>query len=363
MKDNDPNANTPTRTTQMPRSMPALVNYSAEPGSVELRDVPVPEIGSNQVLLRVQAVSVCGSDLHQWQGKHSWKVNYPCILGHEFCGTVAATGSEVFGFREGDRVVSETAAIIDEHSPFARRGDYNLDPSRRGFGYGTNGAMAPYVAVPERCLHHLPDDLQFRTAALTEPACVAFNAVCVNTRIFPGDLVVIIGPGPIGLLCLLFAKLSGAHPVMVAGLPADRQRLDLAKRLGADEIIDGRAEDFIRTYGDGFGADVVIDAAGASATLETALSIVRPGGKITKVGWGPQPLGFSLDPLVQKGVTLQGSFSHTWWMWERVIRLLAARVIIVDPLVSRVAPLSEWHACFDGMHHGEYVKTVLLPEE
>jgi alcohol dehydrogenase/L-iditol 2-dehydrogenase len=343
--------------------MPALVNYSAEPGSVELRDVPVPEIGSGQVLLRVQAVSVCGSDLHQWQGKHSWKVNYPCILGHEFCGTVAATGSEVFGFREGDRVVSETAAIIDEHSPFARRGDYNLDPSRRGFGYGTNGAMAPYVAVPERCLHHLPDDLQFRTAALTEPACVAFNAVCVNTRIFPGDLVVIIGPGPIGLLCLLFTKLSGSHPVMVAGLPADRQRLDLAKRLGADEIIDGRAEDFIRTYGDGFGADVVIDAAGASATLETALSIVRPGGKITKVGWGPQPLGFSLDPLVQKGVTLQGSFSHTWWMWERVIRLLAARVITVDPLVSRVAPLSEWHACFDGMHHGEYVKTVLLPEE
>src|SRR4051812_26048048 len=117
MKDNAPNSNTPTRTTQMPRSMPALVNYSAEPGSVELRDVPVPEIGSSQVLLRVQAVSVCGSDLHQWQGKHSWKVNYPCILGHEFCGTVAATGSEVFGFQEGDRVVSETAAIIDEHSP------------------------------------------------------------------------------------------------------------------------------------------------------------------------------------------------------------------------------------------------------
>jgi L-iditol 2-dehydrogenase len=185
----------------------------------------------------------------------------------------------------------------------------------------------------------------------------------VNTRIFPGDFVVILGPGPIGLLCLLFAKLSGAHPVIVAGLPADRQRLDLAKRLGADETIDGRSEDFIRAYGDGFGADVVIDAAGASASLQTALSIVRPGAKITKVGWGPQPLGFSLDPLVQKAVTLQGSFSHTWWMWERVIRLLAARVITVEPLISRLAPLSEWQACFDGMHHGEYVKTVLLPEE
>ena len=95
-------------------TMPALVNYAREPLSVELRDVNIPEIAETDVLLRVGAVSICGSDLHQWRGSHSWPVNYPCILGHEFAGTVAATGSRVREFKEGDRVVSETAAIVDE---------------------------------------------------------------------------------------------------------------------------------------------------------------------------------------------------------------------------------------------------------
>ncbi len=108
--------------------MPALVNYGREPFSVELREVPVPEIGERDVLLRVGAVSVCGSDLHQWRGSASWHVNYPCILGHEFAGTIAQTGARVSNFKEGERVVSETAAVIDESSPLSRTGLYNLDP-------------------------------------------------------------------------------------------------------------------------------------------------------------------------------------------------------------------------------------------
>ena len=112
----------------MARTMPGLVNYAPEHGSVELREVPVPEIGEQDVLLKVQAVSICGSDLHQWHGTHSWKVNYPCILGHEFCGTIELAGKRVKNFKEGDRVISETAAVIDEFSPYTRRGLYNLDP-------------------------------------------------------------------------------------------------------------------------------------------------------------------------------------------------------------------------------------------
>src|SRR5437660_4380633 len=114
----------------MSQTMPALVNYAPEPLSVELREVPIPEIGDNDVLLRVGAVSICGSDLHQWRAAHSWAVNYPCILGHEFAGTIARAGRRVTSFKEGDRVVSETAAVIDEASPMTRRGLYNLDPSR-----------------------------------------------------------------------------------------------------------------------------------------------------------------------------------------------------------------------------------------
>ena len=345
----------------MNASMPALVNYAPEPLSVELRDAHVPEIGPRDVLLRVAAVSVCGSDLHQWRGSHSWPVNYPCILGHEFAGTVARAGREVSCFREGDRVVSETAAVIDETSPLTRCGLYNLDPARRGFGYGVDGAMTEYVRVPERCLHPIPDSLPFTTAALTEPCCVAYNAMCVNGRVRPGDNILILGPGPIGLLCALMAKLSGAGRVLVAGLAADHARLAIASELGCDPLVSDALLDRIANVGDGFGVDVAVDASGASATLQLALRAVRPSGQIIKVGWGPQPLQFSLDPLVQKNVTIAGSFSHNWPIWERVVSMLVSGQIDLRRIISHIAPLTNWLDCFEKMHAGEYVKAVLTP--
>ena len=341
--------------------MPALVNYGREPLSVELRDLPIPTIGDKDVLLRVGAVSVCGSDLHQWRGSHGWPVNYPCVLGHEFAGTVAQTGKSVASFKEGDRVVSETAAIIDESSPLSRAGLYNLDPTRRGFGYGVDGAMTQYVRVPERCLHNLPATLPFDRAALTEPCCVAYNAVCVNGRVRPGDSVLVLGPGPIGLLCAQMAKLSGAGHVIVAGLPADSFRLGIARQVGADATLEGGVTDYVSHLGDSLGVDVAIDCAGVSATLQMALQAVRPAGQIIKVGWGPQPLQFSLDPLVQKNVTISGSFSHNWPVWERVISMIVSGQINLDPVISCVAPLENWHECFEKMERGEYVKAVLQP--
>lgn len=321
----------------------------------------MPRIDDGDVLLQVEAVSVCGSDLHQWLGGISWKVNYPCILGHEFAGVVAERGSAVTAFREGDRVVSETAAVIDPSSPLTRRGLYNLDPGRLGFGYGVDGAMTRFVRVPERCLHRLPDEVDFVRASLTEPCSVAYNAVCVNTTVRPGDTVVVLGPGPIGLLCAVMAKLSGAGTLIVAGLPADAGRLEIARQIGADQTVSENVQDTIRAVGDGLGADIVIDAAGVSATLALAAEIVRPAGQITKVGWGPQPMGFSLDPVVQKNVTIQGSFSHNWPIWERIISMMASGQLDLAPLISRTGGLEDWQACFEGMHRGETVKAVLTP--
>ena len=344
--------------------MPALVNYSSEPGSVELREIPVPAFGDDDVLLAVQAVSVCGSDLHQYMGKHSWKVNYPVVLGHEFSGIVTEKGKNVRGFSTGDRVVSETAAVIDPASPFTRRGLYNLDPHRLGFGYGVNGAMTRFVKVPARCLHAIPNHLPFEKAALTEPCCVAYNAMCVNAHIRPGDSVAVIGPGPIGLLCALMAKISGAGHVAVIGIPADAKRLEIARAMGVHTTLGAKGEnisEWVKNFGDGYGFDVVADAAGVSAALQLAMEIVRPAGQIVKVGWGPQPLGFSLDPLVAKAVTLQGSFSHTWAIWEKVVSLLASGQLNLDLVLNRVAPLAEWHAVFDEMHAGRIVKGVLRP--
>src|SRR3984885_14690529 len=211
--------------------MIGLVNYAKDAHSVELREVPIPELGEEDVLFSVQAAGICGSDLHQYAGTQSWPVNFPVVLGHEFAGVVAKSGSRVRGFKEGDRVVSETAAVLPSDSAFIRQGLYNLDPGRLGFGYGVDGAMAPFVKVPSRLLHRVPASLPLEKASLTEPCCVAYNAVCVNSHLRPGDTVAVIGPGPIGLLCAMMAKLSGAGHLIVIGIPADAKRLEVAKRI------------------------------------------------------------------------------------------------------------------------------------
>ncbi len=337
----------------------SVVNFAAQKNCVEIRDVPIPNIGCEEVLLKVSHVGVCGSDLHQWTADHSWPVNYPVILGHEFGGTIEQVGDSVNGWQIGERVVSETAAIIDSNNPMTRQGRYNLDPTRKGFGYGVNGAMTRYVSVPSRILHRVPESLAFEQACLTEPCCVAFNATIRNARIEPGDRIVVLGPGTIGILCAAMARLCGADVALV-GLENDQRRLEIAKTSYNCETIIGDPTEWAYDR-DGLGCDGVIDAAGVSATLKTALKIVRPAGWISKVGWGKQPLNFSLDALVQKNVKLQGSFSHTWAMWERVLVLLGSGRLNVQPIIGGVWPLEDWREAFEKMHHGEVVKSVLRP--
>src|SRR5436190_9849584 len=251
----------------------AVVNFAPEKGSVEIREIERPDIGPEDVLLEVANVGVCGSDLHQWTGDHSWPVNYPVVLGHEFSGVVIEVGARATGWTVGTRAVSETAAVVDLDCPLTKQGLYNLDPNRKGFGYGVDGAMTRYVRVPARCLHRLPDNLSFEKAGLTEPCCVAFNAVVMNAAVKPGDRVVVLGPGPIGILCAAMARLQGAE-VAIAGLERDRTRLAVAESYGCTAITDG-LEAWAK-QGDGLGVDGVVDAAGVSATLKTALDIVRP---------------------------------------------------------------------------------------
>jgi alcohol dehydrogenase/L-iditol 2-dehydrogenase len=344
-------------------TQPAVVQYALPAGSVELREVPVPEIGDGDVLLAVGAVSVCGSDVHQAHGTASWPINVPVTLGHEFGGTVAARGRAVREFREGDRVVSETAAVICGACGMCRSGRYNLCPSRKGFGYGVNGAMAEYVKVPARCLHHVPGSLPFDLACLAEPHAVAYNAMCVNATIRPGDLVVVLGPGPIGLLCARMAALAGAHPLVVAGLAADLARLETAKALGATHVVNVQAQELTEVVRSlrPLGADLVCDASGSSRTFDASLSLVKPDGQVVKVGWSPEALAVNVNPLVQKNVRLQGSFSHNWPIWERVIELLAAGLTRAELVVGLRTGLDGWNDAFEGMHTGQVIKSVLIP--
>jgi alcohol dehydrogenase/L-iditol 2-dehydrogenase len=187
---------------------------------------------------------------------------------------------------------------------------------------------------------------------------VAYNAVVNHGAVRPGDRVLVYGPGPIGILCAVMARLAGAT-VGIVGLERDKVRLNVAASYGCQPIL-GDAAEWARA-GDGLGVHGAIDAAGVSATLKSAIDLVRPAGWISKVGWGPQPLNFSLDPLVQKNLTLRGSFSHNWPIWEAVIAMLADGRLNIDPIIGGVWPLQQWRDAFDAMHEGRVVKAVLKP--
>ena len=304
--------------------MKAVVATEAGRGRVELLDIAEPTCGRDEVILRVEAAGICGSDIHISHGNVSWDMEYPVTLGHEFAGVIVEVGDAVEGFAFGDHVVSETAARIDTTREWYRRGQYNLDPQRRGFGARVDGGMAERVAVPARCLHRLPASVSFKQGALVEPTCVAYQATCVQTAAKPGDSVAVVGVGTIGLLCAWLATRSGAGRVVVVGLPRDEARLPILEALGGLEFADSvaAAERILDRHGRS-GADVVIDAAGASNALLTAIELARPNAQVTKVGWGPEPFDHSLDAVVAKQLRLCGSFSHTWDVWERVIALFA----------------------------------------
>lgn len=344
----------------MPPMMQALVFTGPREGTF-LTEIERPEPGPGEVILKVAACGVCGTDVHLWQHGHAG--GEPVVLGHEYSGVVEAVGPGVEGVRVGERVVSETAAYVCGECVFCRSGHYNVCPKRRGFGFQVNGAMANYVRTRPAILHRVPDNVPMAFAALTEPACVAYNAIVEKSRPRPGDHAVVLGPGPIGLMCVAVLRLFGPARLTVVGLRRDGVRLELARRLGADEVIVADEEDAVARVlnsGDGFGAHLVVDAVGVSATLAQSLEMVRPNGQITKIGWGREPVGFSLDALIRKAATLQGSFSHTYGTWERILALMGSGKIDVSPLVSPFG-LQEWHAAFSAMEDLEVAKAVILP--
>src|SRR6185437_6340317 len=333
--------------------------------ALEIRSLPDPTPGPGEVIVGVAAAGLCGSDLEAYHQRLAPTSALPRVPGHEFAGRIVALGAGVGDWAIGDRVVSETAAYICGHCAFCRTGQYNLCPRRQGFGFAVDGAFAPYVPVPTRCLHRVPDNLPLHLAALTEPVCVTYNAVVEKSSIAPGDLVVIVGSGAIGLLALQWARSRGAV-VAVVGITGDETRLDVARQLGAVAIWDAVKDDIdaaVRERTDGLGVPLVIDTVGgASSSMDLALRIVRPAGQITKVGWFHGTTNTTMDELIAKAVRLQGSFSHTWPMWERSLALLADGSMQIAKIISDDLPLSEWQKGYARSESKAAVKVVFRLE-
>lgn len=342
--------------------MKALVKYGLQPGDVEVREVPEPRLAANRVLVKPVTVGVCGSDVHMWHNNQSWAVKDDLVLGHEVAGRIIAVGEQVEGWAIGDRVVMETAAEICGQCTMCRTGRYHLCPWRQGYGALRDGSMSELVEADPRVLHRIPEGVGFAQASMTEPYCVAYNAVVERGGVTPGDLVVVQGAGPIGALAVQVARLQGAGTIVALGTDRDAARLEKVLALGADYALDITREDpvaLVATLGDGLGADMVVDATGVSIALKQGMDLVRPLGAIVKVGWGPQPLNFSLDPLVAKAATIYGCFSHTWLTWERVLGLFASGRIDPTSVIGGSYPLQEWEQAFADMDSGKNIKSVL----
>ena len=344
--------------------MKAVVKYADAPGATELRDVPVPEIGETDVLVEVAYAGVCGTDPHLHKNTSAFKFVRPFILGHEFAGTIVNVGAKVKGFSVGNRVTSETHAEYCGKCTLCKQNNYPLCRERKGYGFHVDGAFTKYVKVPQRILHRIPDNVSLKAASITEPFCVACKASVSNSKINPGDNVVIIGPGSIGILCAKLAQISGAAEIIVIGTEGDDRRLEMAKDFGATIIIDSSKEDPLKrilSLGDGYGADLVLDLAGSSSTLKLSMDAVRPAGQITKIGWGRQPVGFSLDPIIAKSVTLRGHFSHTWDVWEKCLVLMEKKIVDLEKLITHELGIDKWEKGFEMVETKEAVKVVLKP--
>jgi len=344
--------------------MKAVVKYADAPGATDLRDVPVPDIGKTDVLVEVAYVGVCGTDPHLHRNASAFKFERPFILGHEFAGTIARLGDEVTGFSIGDRVTSETHARFCGKCALCRQNNYHLCRERKGYGFHVDGAFTKFVRVPERILHRVPKNVSLKEASITEPFCVAYKALVSNSRIIPGNMVVVIGPGPIGILCVKVAQLCGAGEIIVIGTEGDDKRLELSKEFGATIIVNSTKDEPLKkilSLGDGYGADLVVDTAGIAETLKLSMQAVRPAGQITKIGWGTKPIDFSLDPLLAKSVTLKGHFSHTWDVWEHCLTLMSKEMIDMKKIITHEFSLDQWERAFEMVETKEAMKVVLRP--
>ena len=313
---------------------------------LSLVDAPIPAITApGDALVRVHAVGVCGSDIHGYLG-HTGRRIPPLVMGHEATGEVVAVGAGVRDLRVGARVATNTIAACGHCRP-CLAGERSLCEQRLILGMNAPGAYAEYVVWPEDSLPVLPDGLSYEAGALAEPLAVVLHAVNM-AGIKPGDVVFIAGGGPIGVLAHLLARMAGAGRIIVSDLhPA---RLQSAQAFGADVVVDASQADpvaVVREHTGGSGADVSIEAVGATATAQQSIEAVRNAGTVVWLGNSADRIEIGMQSVVTRNLTIRGSYGMTGEEFERALALLADGRLPVDEIVNRYATLDEGPGLFE----------------
>jgi 2-desacetyl-2-hydroxyethyl bacteriochlorophyllide A dehydrogenase len=336
--------------------MLAVVKKSAEVG-ISLEDVPIPEFSPWEVLLKVKAVGICGSDLRMYKyADPTQRGNY--ILGHELSGEVVDMGEKVHGFKKGDRVAAEIC-IGCAICRYCRKGLVNLCENLNEIGVTMNGGMAEYVAVPARNIHRLPDSLSFEVATFADPLACSIRGLEL-AGIERGSWVAILGPGAIGLLATKVAREIRRANVIVAGTNNDR--LDLAKELGAAYTFNIRNENPIEEIlqiTDG-GVDYTFEATGDPSALQQAIYITRKNGSIV-IMTVHKEIQIDMEPVIRNELKLYGSICYNYKEFDQAVDLLAKNKIDVNPLIGHTFPLKEAAKAFDFGFSRKGVKIILKP--
>jgi (R,R)-butanediol dehydrogenase/meso-butanediol dehydrogenase/diacetyl reductase/L-iditol 2-dehydrogenase len=329
-------------------------------------DVPDPEITSgHDVLVRVKAAAICGSDVHGFDGS-TGRRKPPIIMGHEAAGEVVETGGDVKNFKAGDRNTFDSTMYCGSCF-YCQRGQVNLCDNRMVLGvscdeYRRDGAFAEYVVVPDHICYPLPPGLSFEEAAVTEPAGVAAHALRI-TPVTLNETTAVVGAGLIGLLLVRMLRVSTAGKIIALDPDPARRRTSLS--FGADAALDPADPELgaaIGALSGGRGVDRVFEAVGAAASIQTALSMVRKGGSVTLIGNVSPSIELPLQNVVSRQISLFGSCAIAG-EYPLVLDLMARKKIDLLPLISKKAPLSEGQMWFDKLYNREadLLKVVLIP--
>lgn len=338
-----------------------------EYGSLAIAEVAQPEAGEREVLVRVAACGICGSDVHGYDGSSGRRIP-PLVMGHEAAGVIVGLGSGATAFRVGDRVTFDSTVYCGQ-CVFCQRGEVNLCDRREVIGvscgeYRRDGAFAEYIVVPERILYRLPGNMSFPEAAMLEATSVALHAVRVSGA-KTGDTTLVVGAGMIGLLTMQALRAKGVSRVMIADI--DETRLTLAELLGADETLRGTGgeirEAILQRTGE-VGADVVFDAVGRAKTVAESIDSVRKGGTVTLIGNIEPEVRLPLQKVVSRQIRIQGTAASAG-EYPEAIELISNGRIQVRPLITAVAPLEDGPRWFERLHSQEpnLMKVVLAPGE
>jgi L-iditol 2-dehydrogenase len=332
--------------------------------TLEIADLPVPEPGGDEVLIRVEACGICGSDVHGYDGSSGRRIP-PIVMGHEAAGVVAAVGRDAKNFREGERVTFDSTVYCGACFPCSR-GEVNLCDNRQVLGvscvdYRRSGAFAEFVVVPGRIVYRLPDDLSFEEAAMLEAVSVALHAVSL-VPVEHGSAALVVGAGTIGVLVLQALRAAGCARIFVCDV--DATRLKLAEELGATAALPSGPQLLpeIQRLTNGSGVDMAVEAVGIQASFAAAIDSVRKGGSVILVGNVSPEIRLPLQKVVTRQLRLQGSCASAG-EYPRAIELMSAGAIRVKPLISAIAPLREGPQWFERLYKREanLMKVVLAP--